>query len=342
MNIRRWIHTVLSVSFLLGGCANLPTASQLTPDLNKSDYVTSDKTLTVGDITGKEQKDVLGVMTISVGNNVFKDALLNTLKASGIFREVSPNPGGDYLLSAQIISQSLEGYSPTIQTLLVRYRLVESASGKSIWTENIFSEKSLSLTDISSGRERTNKLRQITFGDNLSKLVMDLNKVFSQTRIAQPAATLLSVTTAHAALQSRLNGQVVYDTDLNVTWLANANLAATNTFGVSGILKGSKAGLMSWTTAQKWIAAMNAANYLGYNNWELPTTLQPDASCGTQSSLRGVECLIFGHFRLQPDASCARTSFGVSCTGSMMGHLFYTELGGGVGSSPHHPPQCQL
>jgi hypothetical protein len=122
-------------------------------------------------------------------------------------------------------------------------------------------------------------------------------------------ASLVSAT-AHAALESRLGGQAVYDTDLNITWLANANLAATNTFGVSGI---SPAGWMNWDTAQSWIGAMNAANYLGYNDWRLPTTLQPDASCAFQYS----------------DGS----SGGIGCTGSEMGHLFYSEFGGVAGSS---------
>lgn len=55
---------------------------------------------------------------------------------------------------------------------------------------------------------------------------------------------------------------------------------------------------------------MNADNggigYLGHNNWRLPTTLQPDASCSGQGDV----------------------SNGYNCTGSEMGHLFYTELGG--------------
>jgi len=108
----------------------------------------------------------------------------------------------------------------------------------------------------------------------------------------------------HAALVSRLDGQAVYDTDLNVTWMANANLAATNTFGVSGI---NTNGSMTWDTAQSWIGAMNTGNYLGYNDWMLPTTLQPDASCGVQQ---------YG------------ISYGINCTGSQLGHLFYSELGG--------------
>jgi hypothetical protein len=85
---------------------------------------------------------------------------------------------------------------------------------------------------------------------------------------ASLAIGLLSATPAHAALQSRLGGQAYYDTGLNVTWLANANLAATNTFGVSGILAD---GSMNWTTAKNWIGAMNTANYLGYSDWRLPT-----------------------------------------------------------------------
>lgn len=39
------------------------------------------------------------------------------------------------------------------------------------------------------------------------------------------AIDLLFNTTAHAALESRLGGQAHYETDLNTTWLANANFA---------------------------------------------------------------------------------------------------------------------
>ena len=90
-------------------------------------------------------------------------------------------------------------------------------------------------------------------------------------------ACLLLVTgfvpVTNATLVSRLGGQAVYDTDLNVTWLTDANLASTETFGVSGI---TTTGFMDGGTTQTWISAMNASNgglgYLGYNNWRLPTT----------------------------------------------------------------------
>lgn len=107
---------------------------------------------------------------------------------------------------------------------------------------------------------------------------------------------------ANAALLARAGGY--YDTDLGITWLADANLAATNAFGVSGIQFGSIGpGAMYWSTAQSWVAAMNAsdggAGYLAVNNWRLPTTAVPDPTCQFPS-----------------------VSVGTGCAGSEMGHLF--------------------
>jgi hypothetical protein len=114
---------------------------------------------------------------------------------------------------------------------------------------------------------------------------------------------------AKAELGADSKGETVYDTVKNVTWLANANLAATQTFGVSGI---NRDGSMSWDTAQKWIAAMNTANYLGSNHWSLPTTQLPDAGCSQRPK---------------------SAAFGYGCTGSQMGDLFYNKLGGEQGST---------
>ena len=55
---------------------------------------------------------------------------------------------------------------------------------------------------------------------------------------------------------------------------------------------------------------MNTTNYLGYNDWRLPTTLQPEPSCSD-------------HFVWGGNTY----GYGSGCTGSEMGHLFYNELG---------------
>ena len=63
---------------------------------------------------------------------------------------------------------------------------------------------------------------------------------------------LLMSTGAHADLMySRLGGAAVYDATTNLSWVSNANLAATNTFGMGGSI--TSGGLMKWTTANSWI-----------------------------------------------------------------------------------------
>ncbi len=133
--------------------------------------------------------------------------------------------------------------------------------------------------------------------------------------LAVAVASFSLMTAAQASLLGRnINGGAVagsdpsavflYDTTLNVTWLANANLAASEDFGVRFI---DPTGYTDAVSALKWIGAMNAADYLGFNNWRLPTTLQPDPSCSGQDGLG---------------------SRGLNCRGGEMGHLFYDELGG--------------
>lgn len=115
----------------------------------------------------------------------------------------------------------------------------------------------------------------------------------------------LAAATANAALQSRLGGLALYDTDLNITWLADANYAKTSGYNTDG--------LMTWTQANTWAAGLTVG---GVSGWRLPATLQPDPSCGMSS--KPISFVL---------------SYGGNCTGSEMGHLFYKELGGVAGQS---------
>lgn len=93
------------------------------------------------------------------------------------------------------------------------------------------------------------------------------------------ALTLSS--TANAALVETLNGQAYYDTESGLTWQANANLALTNQFGLTlstiqqddTINTVGSNGRMTFNNAVAWIAGMNDANYLGFNDWRLPTIM---------------------------------------------------------------------
>ena len=122
------------------------------------------------------------------------------------------------------------------------------------------------------------------------------------------ALSLSGVTTgASAALVSRLGGAAVYDTDRNITWIGDANLALTKQYGLTLEEEGGLSyifnpdyiawdGEMRWEAAQTWIDGLNASNYLGYSDWRLP---------------------MYSEFGVLGD----------------MAHLFYTEFGGSSGQS---------
>lgn len=103
------------------------------------------------------------------------------------------------------------------------------------------------------------------------------------------SASMMSA--ASGALISRGFG-LVYDTDLNITWLADGNYARTSGFSADGKL--------TWSEAVAWADGLT---YGGYSDWRLPVTFDRQMSCRN-----------------------------IICNNSEMGHLFFDELGGVPGS----------
>jgi len=110
-------------------------------------------------------------------------------------------------------------------------------------------------------------------------------------RISLPVsffALCFSSSLIRAQLIPTTDGTQVYDAVNNITWIADFNLPASNRFGIpvcSGTNVGiqtcvNASGSMNYGAAAAWVAAMNAANYLGHNNWQLPTTPLLDNTCG--------------------------------------------------------------
>ncbi len=136
-------------------------------------------------------------------------------------------------------------------------------------------------------------------------------------RVISGLVLLALGSSAQAALLSRAGGQAYYDDVLNITWLADANLADTNAFGVTGI--DADNGTMPWAKANEWIGAMNSANYLGVNTWRLPTVSPLNGSSFNYSwSYNGSTDLIYNQ-------SEQGTAYAGS-TGSEMAHMYYNTL----------------
>ncbi len=149
------------------------------------------------------------------------------------------------------------------------------------------------------------------------------------------ALTLCLTSTANATLFTRLGGDALYDDVLDITWLSNANLAASNTFGlstnvnlgthssdtsgVSGRILSS--GSMNWPGALHWIDAMNGANHLGYNDWRLPT-LSPINGTSFQTNFTNNGTSDNGN-----GATGIGWQDGSNNPVSEMGHLYYSTLG---------------
>ena len=171
---------VMIAALFLISCVPKLQLSEMTPSLNRSDFISTNKSLAIGEVTGKKETDILGLPMANIENEELKEAMAKTFLASGIFKEVLLERTGDYQLSANIISQKVEGaYSSTIP-LLVRYKLVENASGKALWAGNIFSQKTLSITDEFMGGKRVSRLREMTIKDNMNQLVRKINSIISK------------------------------------------------------------------------------------------------------------------------------------------------------------------
>jgi hypothetical protein len=113
-------------------------------------------------------------------------------------------------------------------------------------------------------------------------------------------AILLAAGLAGEASATLINrgGGLIYDTDLNITWLQDANYAQTSGYDGDG--------LMNWSAATTW--ASNLV-YGGYDDWRLPTTTDTGAP-GAQCTNNGTDC-----------------GYNVDPGSSELAHLFFVELG---------------
>jgi hypothetical protein len=150
-------------------------------------------------------------------------------------------------------------------------------------------------------------------------------------------ALLLAGGSAQAGLMTyERNGvQLVYDDVQDLTWTRDANLfesqydadngvvadiiAAVPTItsgnGTHNVVVGdfnTSNGRMTWYGAMAWAEWLGSSGYGGAQNWRLPATVQPDATCDNQ---------------LDPGAGFPLQGYGYNCTGSDLGDLFY-RVGG--------------
>lgn len=172
------VFLVLIVAVAITGCATPPSVKNMIPSFNYTTFVSTDKTLMVAEVKGGEKTNPMWVSKIA--NEGFHEALTNTLKESGIFKEVFTAEKGDYEIYAEIISQEFESVLRTPSILFVNYRLIEADSGKEVWKENILSQYGVKFKEALFGLDRAKMANEGAVRDNLTQLIKKLSNVLSK------------------------------------------------------------------------------------------------------------------------------------------------------------------
>lgn len=114
------------------------------------------------------------------------------------------------------------------------------------------------------------------------------------------AALTACVGAAQAELIDR-GGGLVYDTERNLTWLADMNHARTSGYDADG--------LMTWAQASAWASQLV---YGGVDDWRLPTLNAADTTCSLS---------------FNPGGGLPVQYYGYNCRRSELAGLFVAQLG---------------
>ena len=135
------------------------------------------------------------------------------------------------------------------------------------------------------------------------------------TNISAGLLALSFATASDAALVSRLGGLAYYDTDADLTWLADANAAQTS--GYTGIDVLSD-GRMTWQAANDWAAQLTVG---GVSGWRLADTNPVDGTAFNDGITNANGSTDIGR-----NVSRSGTAHAGS-QGSELANLFYNVLG---------------
>lgn len=142
--------------------------------------------------------------------------------------------------------------------------------------------------------------------------------------------------TAQAALYDR-GGGLIYDSDLNVTWLQDANYAKTSGYDADG--------MMDWSQATTWAANLNyydSVRNVTYTDWRLPAA----------NPINGSNYRLYGLSNGTSDTGYNISAPGTAYAGSTASELAYmhyqtlgnpgyrTATGALSGCSPSTSPTC--
>jgi hypothetical protein len=119
-------------------------------------------------------KDTSSMGASQISNDSFAQALRDSIQKSGLFSKVADS--GRYKLTAFIgkVDQPMFGFSMTVK-MEVNYTLVDTTSGKTVWTKSVASEYTASASAAFAGTTRLRLANEGAAKDNIEKLMSDIS-----------------------------------------------------------------------------------------------------------------------------------------------------------------------
>ena len=122
-------------------------------------------------------KETSALWTSQISDEAFAQALRESIIKSGLFKTITNN-GGRYKLSAFIgeVDQPMVGFSMTVK-MEVSYTLLDTQSGKTVWSKNIASEYTVKLSDAFVGATRLRLANEGAAKANIQQALTELSTI---------------------------------------------------------------------------------------------------------------------------------------------------------------------
>lgn len=175
---------LLVLGALISSCVTspqVPEAEEMVPQTAGKGFTQTGRAIRIYPVTGAKVAPVSAwqVQVPVIDSDRFEQTLIATLRQSNMFSTVSTDTAGDYGLTAKIIGQQMTAGLANVMTLLVRYTLVETATGNVLWQQNVLSQNVESVSDVFLGTERMQLALQHGVQKNLALLLEKLNNVIA-------------------------------------------------------------------------------------------------------------------------------------------------------------------
>jgi uncharacterized lipoprotein YajG len=158
---------VIAAAALAGGCATPATSVAMTATpATPVHQIGSDVSVAV---SGGSMTTSTGASQIS--DEAFAQALRDSIERSGLFAKVSPS-GARYKVTAFIgkVDQPLLGFSMTVK-MEVSYALVDTQSGKTLWSKSIESEHTAKAGEAFAGVKRLRLANEGAARENIQQAI---------------------------------------------------------------------------------------------------------------------------------------------------------------------------